>query len=617
MIRFAMLLFIALLLIPGQILAQTYAIDNVSIEGTRRVEPDAIRAVLSVHPDEAVSIASIDRDLQAIFQLGRFSDVTAEIEKRDGNTVLIYRVKERPLLRRVEFVGNKELSEEKLRGLLTLKVPEIYSPKKIQESLQAIRNAYVEEGYYAAAIDPKVVINDENEATVTLTVSEGEKVYISNIQFEGNQVFTDKQLRKSMETKEKWIFSWITGRGTYNEQVLQNDLELIADQYYNQGYVQVKVRQPRISLSEDKKKMEIAIEIEEGEQFRVGEVDVSGDLLVDRKEVLALVQLAPGEIFNREQLRRSVQAVNNLYANEGYAYVNVSPRTRIEPEKRIVNMTLDIEKGVQVSIDRIRITGNTKTRDKVIRREIQISEGDLYSAAKIAQSRSKINNLGFFDEVNISTSRAGDDLMDIEVAVKERPTGTFSVGLGYSSVDGILGQGSVTQENFLGRALKLNLAASLGSKSTTYQLGVTDPWFLDRDLTVGFDIYKTDREWLDFSKKATGGDLKFGFPVAENSRAFFIYRYEEKEIYNVETTSNFIRQQEGTSTLSSITGTLTRNTTDYHLDPTRGSVASASLELAGLGGTQKFAQYNLDYRHFFPFKWNTVFSAHGHLGYIQ
>ncbi len=569
-------------------------------------------------PGEAVSAEEIDRDLQAIFRLGRFRDVAAEIEERSGKNVLVYKVEERPLVRKIEFADNKELSEEKLRPLLTIKVPDIYSPQKVKESVEALRKAYIEEGYYAASIDPQLVVNDENEGTLTFRVNEGEKVYIGNIRFDGNKILSDKELRKVMETKEKWIFSWLTGRGTYNEQVLQNDLDIVADQYYNQGYVQVKVRQPRITLKDDNKKMDVDIEIDEGEQFRVGELTVQGDLLQSKEEILALSKLKPNDIFSREQLRASVLAVNNLYADRGYAYVNVSPLTRIDPEKKLVNLAFDIEQGIQVTIDRIRITGNEKTRDKVIRREMKVTEGELYNASKLNESRRKVNNLGFFDEVKIATSKSADDRMDVNVEVKERPTGTFSVGVGYSSVDGVVGQGSVTQENFLGRALKLNLAASVGSKSTTYQIGLTDPWFLDRDLTLGFDLYKTEREWNDFSKRTDGGDLKVGFPVAEDTRAYFVYRYEEKEIFDVdESATDFVKQQKGESTLSSISGSLTRNTTDYRLDPSSGSVASASVEIAGLGGTQKFAQLNLDYRHFFPFKWDTVFSTHGHLGYIH
>jgi outer membrane protein insertion porin family len=248
-----------------------------------------------------------------------------------------------------------------------------------------------------------------------------------------------------------------------------------------------------------------------------------------------------------------------------------------------------------------------------------LTETDLYSATRLRESRRRVHNLGFFEEVNVSTSPGSEEgLMNVDVAVKERPTGTFSVGVGYSSVDGALAQGSVTQENFLGRALKLNLAGSFGKRSTTYQVGITDPYFLDYNLTVGFDIYDTERQWTDFTRKATGGNLKVGFPVATDVRAFFLYRYEQKEITDVSPNASLlIREQEGRSTISSIYSALTRNTTDYRLDPTRGSVAEGSIEFAGLGGTEKFSKYILDYRHFFPMPWGTVFSAHGQIGYIQ
>jgi len=607
------------LLLPGLVLAQTYTVGEVAIEGNRRVELSAVRSVLSVKPGQEVSAEEIDRDIQAIYKLGRFADVAASIEERGGVPVLVYQLTERPLVRDVKYAGNKEFSVERLRGLVTLKTPDIYDPRVVEKNVEAIKKAYVEEGFHAAEVVAKVDINDAYEATITFEIKEGEKILIRRIRFEGNTVLSDAQLKKVMETKERWFLSWLTGRGTYKDEVLQNDLEIIADQYYNKGYVQVKVKQPLVSIAEDKKSMDILIEIREGEQFRVGEIDVQGDLLKSKAEILALVKLKPGEIFSRQQLRQDVFAINDLYADQGYAYVNVSPLTRLDPERRLVNLLFEIEQGIQVSIERIQIAGNTKTRDKVIRREMKLVEGELYSATGMKESRRRINNLGFFEEVNVATSKGSDEAhMNVDVDVKERATGTFSVGFGYSSVDGFVGQGSVTQENFLGRALKLNLAGSLGGKSTTYQLGLTDPYFLDKNLTLGFDLYKTEREYVDFSKKALGGDLKLGFPLTDNTRAFFLYKYEEKEIFDIdESASQLIKDQEGTSTLSSITASITRNTTDYYLDPSKGSVSELSAEFAGLGGTEKFAKYIADQRFFFPFKWGTVFSAHGQIGYIQ
>jgi outer membrane protein insertion porin family len=608
-----------LFLLPNTALAQVSQISEVVIEGHRRVELSVIKSVLSIKSDQAVSLEDIDRDIRAIYKLGHFEDVSASIEDRSGAKILIYRLAERPLVRKIKFSGNKELKPEKLRSLVSIETPGIYNPRNLNKSVEAIRKAYKQEGYHAAEIEAKVDISDNNEATITFEIKEGEKVFVRHIRFEGNTVFSDRRLKKFMETKEKWFLSWLTGRGTYNEEVIQNDLEIIADQYYNKGYVQVKIKQPLTTLTEEKKYMDLLIEIEEGDQFRLGKLDAQGDLIKGKEEILALVELKEGDIFSREQLRTSVFAINDLYADQGYAYVNVSPLTHLDTEQRKVNLTFEIEEGVQVTVDQIRITGNTKTRDKVIRREMKLVEGDLYSSTKMKESRRKIKNLGFFEEVSIATSKGIDEShMDVNVDVKERPTGTFSVGFGYSSMDGFLAQGSVTQDNFLGRALKLSLAGSFGGESTTYQLGILEPYFLDRNLALGFDLYNTDREWTDFSKKTKGGDIKTGFPITDNTRAFFIYRYEEKEIYDVDfTASNIIREQEGTSTLSSIYASLTRNTTDYYLDPTKGSVTEGSAEFAGLGGTEKFSKYIVDYRHFFPCKWGTVFSMHGQLGYVH
>lgn len=608
-----------LLVVATPLWAETMTFGEVSISGTRRVEPNAVKGVIAVKPGAAVDLEAIDRDLRAIFAMGRFNDVTAEVEDRDGIKVLIYRLEERPLVREIRYEGNKELKLDKLKPLVTLRTPDIYNPGAVDKSLAALRKAYAEEGYYSATISPRLVVNDDNEATLTFDIQEGEKVLIGQIRFEGNRVLSDSQLKKVMQTKERWFLSWLTGRGTYKEEVLQLDLEALADQYYDIGHVQVKVKKPITTIAADGKTMEVFIEIEEGEEFRVGEVDFQGDLLKSREETAALTKLRTGDVFSRKQLRTDVLALNDLYADQGYAYVNVSPLTHIEPERKIVNLVFDIEQGIQVNIDRINIRGNSKTRDKVIRREMKLVEGDLYSASKLKESRRKVNNLGFFDEVNVTTEKGTEEAkMDLNVEVKERPTGTFSLGFGYSSVDQFIGQGSITQENFLGRALKLNLSGAFGSSSTSYQVGVTDPYFLDRNLTLGFDLYKTRRDWTDFSKEATGGDLKLGFPVSENTRALFLYKYEEKEIYDVDPNASFvIREQAGTSTLSSLTSTLRRDTTDYRLDPTTGTVSELSLEYAGLGGTENFARYDLDHRVFFPFKWGTVFSLRGHLGYVQ
>ena len=618
-IRSAFLALFAIFFAIGSVWAQDFKVDEIQIAGMRRVDPGAIRSAVGIKPGSNVTLESIDRGTQAIFRLARFTDVRVDLTEIDGKNTLIYTVVERPLVRTIKFSGNKELSEEKLRALITIKSPDLYDATVLDKNIEAILKAYKESGFYTARVETQLEVTDLNEANITLKCIEGDEVLIDSIRFEGNKAFTAKELKKGMETKERWFLSWLTGRGAYQEEILNNDLSLIADRYFNKGYIQVNLHKPQVSIVKKDRYLDILLEVEEGEQYHIGSIDVAGDLLRSREELLTLLGLASGDLFNRNKLREGMMKINDLYADEGYAYVNVAPLSKLNPEAHTVDLTVEIEKSYLVVTRKIEITGNNKTIDKVIRREIQQNEGENFSATKIKESRRRIQNLGFFEDVKIATIKTDSPAaIDLNVEVKEKPTGTFSLGFGYSSIDGFVGQTSVTQDNLFGRGYKGNLSAAVGSNSTTYQIGLLDPHFLDSDLTLGFDLYKTDRQWTDFSKKTMGGDIKLGIPFSYDVKSFFVYRYEEKEIYDVDSSASWdIRSQEGFSTLSSIYASLNRDTTDYRMDPKSGSLSSASVEFAGLGGTDKFLKYELDHRSFFPLFWKFVFSAHGRLGYVQ
>jgi outer membrane protein insertion porin family len=613
------ILLISLLLIPVAGVASAIQVDQVVIEGNRRVERTYIEGVLTVLAGTSVTVEDIDRNIAAIFKTGRFDDVSAGLVVRDGKQVLVFKVRERPLLRKVVFTGNKEIKTDKLGEMVNAQKIEFYRPGVIRDAKEIIKTAYIQEGYYATEIDADVDINERGEATITFNIDEGDKVYVTDIRFEGNTVFKTKELKKAMLTKEKWFLSFITGRGGYNEEMTKVDRDIIADQYYNEGYIQVRVKGPVSNLLPDKKSIELLYEIEEGPQFFIGKIDVSGDLLKDKQELLSVMSLKEGDVFSRKVMREDMLKLNDLYADTGFAYVNVTPETEVQEQIRKVDITYDVEQGLRARIGRINISGNTRTRDKVIRRQVKLAEGDIYSASLIKKSRGKINNLGYFDEVNLTT-RKGDDLslMDIDIDVKERATGSFSIGAGFSSVDGLMLQGAVSQDNFLGRGLRLDLSGSLGGSRTVYRVGLLDPYFLDRDLALGFDIYDTEREWTDFDRETTGGDIKLGLPITEDIRSFFVYRYEKKNITDVDDDASWIiKEQEGKSTLSSLTASLSRNTTDFRPDPSRGNITELAVEYAGLGGTERFVKYTADHRFFYPLPWNIVFSIHGQLGYIQ
>lgn len=617
--RVLFLVILLAMLLPQGVAAQLYQVGQIVIDGNRRVESRYIESLINVTEGQTVSAADIDRDLRSIYTTGRFADVSAETVATGKGVLLVYRVVERPLLREVKFAGNHEIDDEKLGTIINAKEIGFFRPQVLAPIIRKIKQAYVQEGYYATEVVPQVDINDRNEATVTFQVEEGERVYVTSIRFEGNTVFSEKELKKSLFSKEKWFLSFITERGAYKEDMLLADRDVITDQYYNRGYIQVKVKKPITTLLDDKESMEVLFEIEEGQQFRIGEVDIQGDLLGSKEELLAGLTLRSGEVFSRKTLRENMMQLNDRYADEGYAFVNVSPVTDVDPFLQQINITLTVERGVRVSIGRISVAGNTRTRDKVVRREMRLAEGDFYSASKMKNSRRRINNLGFFEEVNLTTSRGVDDAhMDVEVDVQEKATGSFSVGAGFSSADGLLLQGALSQDNFLGRALRFDLSAALGGSSTTYRLGLLDPYFLDRHLAFGGDLYNTEREWTDFDRKTTGGDVKLGVPINDDLRSFFIYRYEKKDITDVDDDASWmIKEQEGESTLSSFTASLTRNTTDYRPEPTRGNISELSIEYAGLGGTERFIKYIADHRYFYPLPWGLVFSAHGQIGYIQ
>lgn len=599
--------------------AEEFRVAEVQIEGNRRVATAAVRGAISINPGDIVSYDVVDRNLQNIYALGGFYNVTARLDVMQESNILVFELQELPLVRTLEFRGNKKLSDQKLHDQVNLRPPFIFNHTRVRQSIQDLKNAYVKDGYHRVTIDTQLLTDDHGEATFVYLIDEGKKIRIKDINFTGNKVLSKRALLKNMETKERWFLSWLTGRGVYLEDIMSLDVERIKIAYQDIGYQDVIVKPPQVALVDDKY-LTVDIEIDEGPQYRVGRVSVSGDLLYSEDQLLEKVQLKKGEVFSRLQLRDSILALTDLYADSGYAYVNVVPLTSKNAENLIFDIELEIEQGVQVTIERVDISGNTRTRDKVIRREVPVIEGELYSSSKMKEANRRVRNLGFFDEVQV-TDRPGsqNDQSVVEIAVEERPTGTFSIGLGYSSVDKLMAQGSITQDNFLGRGLSLSLSGSVGSSSTTYSLSLTDPFFLDTQWTLGGEVYKTEREYSDYDDLRTGGSIRAGHPISLNSRLFLTYRYEQKEILNISetVTSPIILSAEGKSTLSSIMAQWVRNTTDFYDEPSRGGVTRISLEYAGLGGTEHFVRPIASHRHFFPLFWRTVFSINGEIGYIK
>jgi len=598
--------------------AQDLRVSDVQVEGIIRVETSVVLAEISIEPGDLVTPEDIDRAMQNIFKLGYFDDISADMTEVQGAKILTFVVHELPLIRHIKFSGNDKLKKDKLRPLIKLRAPSIYNRSKIEASLKEIKNAYIEDGYYAAKIEPDLQVDDKNEATLTFEIVEGKKVLIRDISFVGNIAFDKDELIDKMETKERWFLSWITDRGVYNKDTMLLDIERIKAAYHDKGYQYVKVKQPQVSLVDDDKYLDVVIEIDPGIQYKVGKVIVSGDLMYPQEKMLRLVRLKSGDIFSTAELRDTILVLTDVYADNGYAYTNVTPLTSRVKGQQLIDLNLEVEQGPRVFVERIEITGNTKTRDKVIRREIPLLEGDLFRAQGVKEAKRRVRNLGFFDEVTVTNKPGSDEAKTIlGVAVTERPTGTFSVGVGYSSVDSFMVQGSISQENLFGYGLRLSLSGSFGSKSTNYSLGLSDPHFLDTDWTLGGEIYNNYREYNDYDEEKIGGSVRAGHPIGRKSKLYVTYRLEKVDVSDIDSgLTETIQDEEGNSTLSSITTQIVRNSTDYYDDPSRGGVTHISLEFAGLGGTEHFLKPLAEHRHFFSLPWGHVFSIHGETGYV-
>ncbi len=604
-------------------LADGEKIAEIAVQGNRRIESSAVINAAALKIGDALQAEQTDAAVKAVFRLGHFQDVQLLTEQHAAGVRLILAVTEKPIVREILFEGTKEVNKDKLLEGMPLRKNSIFSQKDLDRSVAKIKKYYQDEGYYLVEIKPVIDQKSPMEYQVTFNITEGKKVRISTIRFDGLKAYSPRKIRGVMETKEEWFMSWLTGAGTYKEEVLRNDALLIEDFYLNNGYINVKVGEPVLKLADDKSALFVDISITEGDQYRIGQIDFKGDLLHTDAELRQKLKSLPGEVFSRANIRADIGQLTDMVADKGYAFNNVNPRTKPDQQKKMLDITFDFEKGEQVTIERIYITGNAKTRDKVARREMRLMEGELYSATGFKRSKQNLMNTGYFEEANVSTVKgSSSNKLDVKVDLKEKPTGAFTIGGGYSSLDGMVFQGSVSQSNFLGLGLKASASAAIGGKSNTYSLGLTDPYFLDTKWTIGGDVYRSEREYTDYDRRLTGFDFKAGYPLSDNLSIFTMYKYEIKDIYAIYNTA-ILQYPEvynirlGTKTTSAIHGSLTHNDTDYRFDPSSGMVNSISLEYAGIGGDNKYARAIVDNTFYKPLWWKLVGSTRIVLGTVN
>ena len=595
-------------------------ISKVLIEGNRAIEENAIRSQIKMKDGDIFSPRGLREDLKSIYQMGYFQDVRAEKRDWDRGKAIVFFVEEKPVIREIRFSGNKAIKTSDLQEILTLKPRTVLNLNVVQENLNKIIQKYHDEAYYAAEVKYELETPRKGDVIVHFEIQEHKKIRIKTIAFSGNFHFSNEKLRKLLqETKEKGFFAFLDKSGVYKEDVLERDLDAVVAFYLQKGFLQVKVGKPQVT--HDQKWIRMTIPVDEGRQYRVGKVDIQGDLIAPKQELFKLVNLYVGEILNRDRVRESIINLTDRYASKGYAFVDITPQTVVHKETDLVDLIFEIRQGSKVYFERIYILGDTKTRDKVIRRELAAVEGELYSSEALKKGRENLNRLGFFKEVNLTTKKgSADDKLNLTVQVEEGPTGSFSVGGGYSTLDKFIGTVSISQTNLFGRGQRLVLSAQFGSISQYYNVSFTEPWLFDTRVSAGVDLYNVRIVYDDFTVRRTGGGVRLGFPLVEEVRCYTGYKYEEIEISDVRSTSSYyIQQQVGVSDTSAISLTLRRDTRDHFFDPSRGSDNGFTLEYAGgpLGGTNYYTKYELSSAWFTTPFWKLTYMARGRIGYIQ
>jgi len=609
-------------------------VTRVVVQGNRRVETDAVKNALPLKAGDNYDKAKIKATVIAVWRMGYFNDVRIDISPlpvpQIGNVLTVI-VSEKPAVKAVKFEGNEEISTDDLQKDNNVEVRQyqILDQEAVRRSVKKIQDKYIEKGFFLAEVVSRIDVRPNNEVEVVFVVNEHAKVMVREIRFVGNKSISAADLKAGMITQEGGLFSFFSGAGTYREDAFQRDDYILQSMYYDRGFLYVKFGKPAIELSPDKRYIFITFTIDEGEPYTVGKIDVTGDMLDSKDVLMSRIVLKPGDRFNRSQIGKDMQALSDVYKDKGYAYANVSPLTAVDAEKKTVDLSYEMQKGNQVSIERIEVVGNSKTRDKVVRREMRIDEGEMYSSTKIRISKQRVTALGFFETVEINQRRgSSDDKMILEVAIKEKLTGTFQVGFGFTGGESFFGTAQVSQNNLLGYGTTGSLSLQLSSIRQLVQLSYLDPYLFDTFWTGSIDLYRSQLIYTGFERDTIGGAATVGYDFTnfahishwlEDFHFFATYTLEQLDVQATTTTSQLLQNQFLSGRTSSIRLSFNYDRRDNRLFPTEGHLESGSVEFATslLGSQNLFQRFRLVERRYFPLGAGFVFKFNINAGYIR
>jgi len=582
---------------------RSFLIAKIAPEGNTRVDSGAILRNISSRAGDIYEVEQLRNDMKNVFKMGYFDDVKLRVEDTERGKAVTFEVKEKPVISQVIISGHDELKEDDIREVISVIPNTILNPQKIREAVDNIKSLYKSKGFYNTEVTSELTTPKGDRVSITFSIAEGKKVFIRNISFVGNESFKDSELQKVMGTKEKGLLSWFTDSGVLKRDILEQDAARISSFYHHHGYIEATVGRPEITQDDDW--LYVTIEISEGNRYKVGNIELTGDILGDREELLALLKIRNEEYLSRNLLREDILRLNDFYAENGYAFAEATPIVNTNKEEQLVDIVIDINKGLLVYIDRINIKGNTRTRDKVIRRELLISEKGIFDSKALRLSHQRLTRLDFFEDVSITPEPTPDKTkMNLVVEVKEKPTGAFSIGAGYSSVDSLMFMAEISQNNFMGRGQRLALSGNISGTAARYNLSFTEPHFYDSQLMVGFDLYNWEREYELYTRDSKGFAVRFGYPVWELWNETFSYGYDNTDLTDVDlaNVAPSIINSLNIKVTSYFTYDLSRDTRNNLYTPTKGSQNVIRTKLAGglLGGDSNFTKVDGFTSWFFP-----------------
>lgn len=610
------------ILLAGTILASPViaeTLERVSIKGTARIENQTVMSYLQLNVGDNVTDADLDHATKTLFATGLFSDV--DIQMNDGHMSI--QVQENPIVHEVFFEGNKKLDDDQLRSEIMLKPRTVYTLNKIQGDADRLMDVYKRSGRFGATVNPKIIKKDQNRVDVVFEIDEGAKTTVKRINIIGNVKFSDDELKEAMMTKQSAWYRFLSSTDTYDPDRLNYDKELLRRFYLRNGYVDFVVNGAVAELTPDKEGFVITIDVTEGKRYKFAEPEIKVNLPEYKgKDLTKKIEFKKGMWFNADLIESTITNLNDEFSDLGYAFVDTTPKFEKDEKTQTVKIIFEVAEGEKVFVNKINITGNSRTLDKVIRREFRIKEGDAFNASKLRRSKQRVENLDYFESVDLKTVPVYGDSgkTDINMNVTEKATGSFSIGVGWSSYDGLLFDTGIQERNILGTGNTLGLNLMLSEREQQYTAGLTNPYFMDKNLLAGVDVFHTTMDNEDYSSyksTTTGGAVRFGWNYTDYLRQSVRYTLQEDEVRDVEEDASiYVKEQEGRYSLSMIGQELSWDKRDSRINPTQGFYTSLGADYAGIGADTKFVRLNLMGIQYFEVAEDVVLSIRGDAGHI-